>query len=74
MNLKIYIIIFELIRIDLKNYISNLDGNCILIVDYNNLVRKFKYFSESIEELYKLRIKSFKFAKDSLIWENTTTL
>ena len=44
-------------------------GNCILIDSYDELVQKLKYFSENIEELNKLRIKSFNFAKDNLFWE-----
>ena len=54
---------------DLKTIYSNLDGNCILFEDYDDLVLKLKYFSDNIEELYKLRIKSFNYAKDNLIWE-----
>ena len=44
-------------------------GNCILVEDYSDLVQKLEYFSENIEELNKLRLKSFNFAKDNLIWE-----
>ena len=54
---------------DLTTIYSKLGGNCILFEDYDDLVQKLKYFSENIEELYKLRIKSFNFAKDNLIWE-----
>jgi glycosyltransferase involved in cell wall biosynthesis len=54
---------------DLKTIYSNLDGNCMLFEDYNDLVQKLKYFHDNIEELYKLRVKSFNFAKDNLIWE-----
>jgi glycosyltransferase involved in cell wall biosynthesis len=54
---------------DLKTIYSNLGGNCILIDDYNDLVQKLRYFSKNIEELNKLRIKSFNFAKNNLIWE-----
>ena len=54
---------------DLKTIYSNLGGNCILFEDYDDLVQKLKYFSVNIEELYKLRIKSFNYAKDNLIWE-----
>jgi glycosyltransferase involved in cell wall biosynthesis len=54
---------------DLKTIYSSLGGNCILVDDYNDLVEKLKYFSENLEELYKLRVKSFKFAKENLIWE-----
>ena len=54
---------------DLKTIYSNLGGNCILVEDYNDLVQKLEYFSENIEELNKLRLKSFNFAKDNLIWE-----
>ena len=54
---------------DLKTIYSNLAGNCILIDNYNDLVQKLQYFSDNIEELNKLRIKSFNFAKDNLIWE-----
>ena len=54
---------------DLETIYSNLGGNCILVEDYNDLVQKLEYLSENIEELNKLRIKSFNFAKDSLIWE-----
>jgi glycosyltransferase involved in cell wall biosynthesis len=54
---------------DLKTIYSNLGGNCILIDNYDELVQKLKYFSHNIDELNKLRIKSFNFAKDNLIWE-----
>ena len=30
---------------DLKTIYSNLDGNCILFEDYDDLVQKLKYFS-----------------------------
>jgi glycosyltransferase involved in cell wall biosynthesis len=54
---------------DLTTISSILKGNCILFDDYNDLVQKLKYFSNNIEELNKLRIKSFNFAKENLIWE-----
>ena len=54
---------------DLKTIYSNLGGNCILFEDYDDLVEKLKYFSVNTEEVYKLRIKSFNYAKDNLIWE-----
>ena len=54
---------------DLKTIYSNLGGNCILFEDYEDLVQKLKYFYDNIEELYKLRVKSFNFAKENLIWE-----
>jgi glycosyltransferase involved in cell wall biosynthesis len=54
---------------DLKTIYSSLGGNAILVDDYDDLVQKLKYFSENLEELYKLRVKSFNFAKDNLIWE-----
>jgi glycosyltransferase involved in cell wall biosynthesis len=54
---------------DLTTISSLLKGNCILFDDYNDLVQKLKYFSNNIEELNKLRIKSFNFAKENLIWE-----
>jgi len=54
---------------DLTTIYSNLNGNCVLINDYNDLIQKLKYFSENIEELNNLRIKSFNFAKENLVWE-----
>ena len=54
---------------DLRTIYSSLGGNCILVEDYNELAQTLKYLSENIEELNKLRIKSFNFAKDNLIWE-----
>jgi glycosyltransferase involved in cell wall biosynthesis len=54
---------------DLTTIYSNLGRNCILFEDYVDLIQKLKYFSDNTEELYELRIKSFNFAKDNLIWE-----
>ena len=54
---------------DLSTISSLLGGNCVLFNDYTDLVQKLEYFSNNIEELNKLRIKSFNFAKDNLIWE-----
>jgi glycosyltransferase involved in cell wall biosynthesis len=54
---------------DLSTISSLLGENCILFNDYDELVQKLKYFSHNIDELNKLRIKSFNFAKDNLIWE-----
>ena len=54
---------------DLKTIYSNLGGNCILFEDYEDLVQKLKYIHDNIEELYKLQVKSFNFAKENLIWE-----
>ena len=54
---------------DLSSIFSLLGGNCIIFNDYVDLVQKLRYFSENIEELNKLRIKSFNFAKDNLISE-----
>jgi glycosyltransferase involved in cell wall biosynthesis len=54
---------------DLRTIYASLGGNCILVEDYNELAQTLKYFSDNIEELNKLRIKSFNFAKDNLIWE-----
>ena len=54
---------------DLSSISSLLGGNCILFNDYGDLVQKLEYFSENIEELNKLRFKSFNFAKDNLVWE-----
>lgn len=47
---------------DLKTIYSNLAGNCNLFENYYDLVEKLKYFFVNIEEVYKLRIKSFNFA------------
>jgi glycosyltransferase involved in cell wall biosynthesis len=54
---------------DLSSISSLLGGNCILFNDYGDLVQKLEYFSENIGEVNKLRLKSFNFAKDNLIWE-----
>ena len=54
---------------DLSAISSFLGGNCILFNDYIDLAQKLEYLSNNMEELNKLRIKSFNFAKDNLIWE-----
>jgi glycosyltransferase involved in cell wall biosynthesis len=54
---------------DLRTIYSSLGGNCILVEDYNELAQTLKYLATNIEELNKMRLKSFNFAKDNLIWE-----
>lgn len=54
---------------DLETIYSTLGGHCVLFDDDEDLIKKLKYLYENNEELNKLRLKSFNFAKDNLYWE-----
>lgn len=55
---------------DIIPVIQNLRENCFTFEDYNDLGTQLEYLGQDLEELYNKRIKTFRFAKKNLIWEN----
>jgi hypothetical protein len=49
--------------------IESFNGNCAVFDDYNDLLLQLKYYRDNLEELYQKRLKSFKFARNNLVWE-----
>ena len=49
--------------------IESFKGNCAVFEDYDDLSAQLVYYSENLDELYKMRLKSFEYAKRNLIWE-----
>jgi glycosyltransferase involved in cell wall biosynthesis len=45
------------------------NGNCAVFEDYGDLASQLAYHGDNLEELYKIRLKSFEYAKRNLIWE-----
>jgi glycosyltransferase involved in cell wall biosynthesis len=48
---------------------ENLGGNCISFNNYNDLIDLLSYYSSNLEELYSLRLKTYNYARNHLLWE-----
>jgi glycosyltransferase involved in cell wall biosynthesis len=52
-----------------ETVLQTLKDNSTSFEDYNDLVSKLEYFRDNLEEIYKMRLKIFEFARNNLIWE-----
>jgi glycosyltransferase involved in cell wall biosynthesis len=52
-----------------SDVVETLDNNCTKFENYDDLVNHLLYFKNNKDDLYKKRIKIFKFAKEHLLWE-----
>jgi glycosyltransferase involved in cell wall biosynthesis len=49
--------------------IESFNGNCAVFEDYDDLASQLAYHSDNLDGLYKMRLRSFEYAKGNLIWE-----
>jgi hypothetical protein len=49
--------------------IESFKGNCAVFEDYDDLASQLAYHSDNLDGLYKMRLRSFEYAKRNLIWE-----
>lgn len=48
---------------------ENLGGNSISFNNYDDLIDRLSYYSSNLEELYSIRLKTYHYARNHLLWE-----
>jgi glycosyltransferase involved in cell wall biosynthesis len=61
--------LFVIFTSSFEQVLKTLRGNCATFNDYNDLTSQLEYFKNNLEELHKMRIRTFEFARENLIWE-----
>jgi hypothetical protein len=62
--------LFVKCTLSLKPVTKYLPDNCLTFEDYDQMVLQLTYFKDNLDELYRRRLKIFKFARSNLLWEN----